>query len=62
MTETERDIGLSLLKRLWQRELISEAEYVAACSSRFFDAENFARDTGGQTTQPVQEGGAHVEG
>ena len=36
MTEVDRDIALVLLKRLWQRELISEETYVSACNSRFF--------------------------
>ena len=36
MTEVDRDIALVLLKRLWERELISEETYVSACNSRFF--------------------------
>ena len=41
MTEVDRDIALALLKRLRQRELITEAEYIAACNSRFFDSKHF---------------------
>lgn len=42
MTEVDRDIGLALLKRLWQREFISEETYVSACNSRFFDRKHFS--------------------
>lgn len=41
MTEIDREIALALLKRLRQRELITEATYTAACNSRFFDSKNF---------------------
>lgn len=41
MTEVDREIALALLKRLRQRELITEAAYTAACNSRFFDGKNF---------------------
>ena len=43
MTEVDRELGLALLKRLRQRELISEETFVSACNSRFFDAGRFAR-------------------
>lgn len=43
MTELDRDIGLALLKRLLQRELISEETYVSACNSRFFDRKRFSQ-------------------
>ena len=48
VTEVDRDIALALLKRLRQRELISEETYVAACNSRFFDRsafEHYAENT-----------------
>ena len=41
MTEVDRDIGLVLLKRLWKQNLITEAVYVAACNSKYFDRKNF---------------------
>ena len=41
MTEVDRDVALTLLKRLRQRELITEAVYAAACNSHFFDSKNF---------------------
>ncbi len=41
MTEVDREIALALLKRLRQRELITEAVYTAACSSHFYDSKNF---------------------
>lgn len=41
MTEIDREIALALLKRLRQRELITEVNYTAACNSRFFDSKNF---------------------
>ena len=41
MTEVDRDIGLVLLKRLWKQNLITEAVYVAACNSKYFDRKSF---------------------
>lgn len=41
MTEIDRDIALVLLKHLWERELITEEVYVAACNSKYFDRKNF---------------------
>ena len=41
MTEVDRDIGLVLLKRLWKQNLITEAVYIAACNSKYFDRKNF---------------------
>lgn len=41
MNEVDRDLGLVLLKRLWQRGLISEETHVSACNSRFFDKKRF---------------------
>ena len=41
MNEVDRDLGLALLKRLWQRELISEKTFVSASNSRFFDRKNY---------------------
>ena len=41
MTEVDRDIGLVLLKCLWKQNLITEAVYVAACNSKYFDRKNF---------------------
>mgnify|MGYP004573591455 FL=1 len=41
MTEVDRDIGLVLLKRPWKQNLITEAVYVAACNSKYFDRKNF---------------------
>ncbi len=42
MTEIDRDIALALLKRLKERSLITEEQYVSACHSRFFDKKHFA--------------------
>lgn len=44
MNEIDREIGLVLLKRLWQRNLISEDIYHSASCSRFFDRKHFVRD------------------
>ena len=41
MTEIDRDIALVLLKHLWERELITEEVYIAACNSKYFDRKNF---------------------
>ena len=41
MNEVDRDLGLALLKRLWQRGLISEETFVSASNSRFFDRKRF---------------------
>ena len=43
MNEVDRDLSLALLKRLWQRGLISEETFVSASNSRFFDRKRFAR-------------------
>lgn len=44
MNEIDREIGLILLKRLWQRDLISENLYHSASRSRFFDRKYFVSD------------------
>lgn len=44
MNEMDREIGLILLKRLWQRDLISEDLYHSARCSRLFDRRRFAND------------------
>lgn len=44
MNEIDREIGLILLKRLWQRNFISEERYRAASRSRLFDRKRFADD------------------
>ena len=41
MTEADRDIALALLKSLWERKLITEEVYLAACESEVFDRKNF---------------------
>lgn len=41
MNEMDREIGLVLLKRLWQRNLISEERYRSASRSRLFDQKQF---------------------
>ena len=41
MNEVDRDLGLALLKLLWQRGLISEETFVSASNSRFFDRKRF---------------------
>ena len=41
MTEIDRDIVLALLKSLWERELITEEVYIAACNSEVFDRKDF---------------------
>ena len=43
MNEVDRDLGLALLKRLWQRGLISEETFASASNSRFFDRKCFTR-------------------
>lgn len=43
MDEIDREIGLVLLKRLWQRGLISESLYHSASRSRVFDRMYFSR-------------------
>ena len=42
MNDIDRDIGLILLKRLWQRDFISEEHYLSASCSRFFDRKHFS--------------------
>lgn len=44
MNEVDREIGLALLKRLWQRGLISEGLCHSAGRSRFFDRKRFVSD------------------
>ena len=44
MNEIDREIGLVLLKRLWQRDLINQELYRSASRSRFFDRKHFASD------------------
>ncbi|MGI5979132.1 MAG: hypothetical protein ACOX66_06485 [Oscillospiraceae bacterium] len=46
MTELDRDIALALLKRLREREVITQEEYIAACNSRVFDSRRFQSDVG----------------
>lgn len=41
MTTVDREVALALLKRLRQRDLITQEAYVAACNSRFFASKNF---------------------
>lgn len=41
MNEIDREIGLVLLKRLWQRNFISADLYHSASHSRFFDRKHF---------------------
>ena len=55
MTIVERDVGLALLKRLMQRELISEETYVAASHSRFFDEDRFSDYAEADNTHSAQE-------
>ena len=43
MNEIDREIGLVLLKRLWQRNFISEDLYHSASHSRFFDRKHFTQ-------------------
>ena len=42
MNEIDREIGLVLLRRLWQRDFISEELYHSASHSRFFDRKHFS--------------------
>ncbi|MCI7472395.1 MAG: hypothetical protein MSB10_01805 [Clostridiales bacterium] len=42
MNEIDREIGLVLLKRLWQRDFISEELYYSACRSRVLDRKYFS--------------------
>lgn len=46
MNEIDREIGLVLLKRLWQRDFISEEIYHSASRSRFFDRKRFVHYAG----------------
>ena len=39
MTEVDRDIALALLKRLKDRKIITERQYLEACNSRILFAE-----------------------
>lgn len=41
MTEADRGIALALLKSLWERKLITEEVYLAACKSEVFDRKDF---------------------
>ena len=56
MTEVDRDIALVLLKRLWERELMSEEMYVSACNTRF------TSDTGAMEEIMVEEADTHDDG
>ena len=42
MTKADRDRALALLKRLRERELITEDIYIAACNSEVFDEKNLS--------------------
>lgn len=42
MNEIDREIGLVLLKRLWQRGILAEDVYHAASHSRLFDQKRFS--------------------
>lgn len=58
MNDMERDIGLVLLKRLRQRNLISEEMYVSASHSRFFDRKRFVQCGEGERERNLEGGAA----
>jgi len=59
MNEVDRDLGLALLKRLWQRDLISEETFVSVSNSRFFDKKRFVHYAEAKTVNSNEEGGKH---
>jgi len=52
MNEIDRDVGLALLKRLWQRELIPEEVFISAGNSRLFEEKRFAHEAAADTVCP----------
>ena len=59
MNEIDREIGLVLLKRLWQRNFITEDLYHSASHSRFFDGQHFAHYAGEEPLQEQKEARQH---
>ena len=61
MNEIDREIGLILLKRLWQRNFISEDLYHSASCSRFFNRKNFTHDAEDKPLPEQKEDQRHDE-
>ncbi len=59
MNEVDRDLGHVLLKRLWQRELISQQTFLSACNSRFFDKKHFSHYAEADKINPNGEDSEH---
>lgn len=59
MNEIDREIGLILLKRLWQRNMISEDRYLSARCSRFFDRKHFTHYAEGKPLGNPKEDRRH---
>lgn len=55
MNEIDREIGLVLLKRLWQRDLISEELCRAAGRSRLFDRRHFVGAAEAESVQAPEK-------
>ena len=62
MNEIDRDLSLALLKRLWQRDLISEETFISASNSRFFDKKRFAHYAEADDPNPRKEASTHDDG
>ena len=45
MTEADRDIALVMLKRMWERGLITEEVYIAARNSEVFTKDDYTPET-----------------
>lgn len=59
MNEIDREIGLVLLKRLWQRDFISEDLYDSASRSRFFERKHFVHYAEEEPLQKQKEARRH---
>ena len=59
MNEIDREVGLILLKRLWQRNMISEDLYLSASCSRFFDRNHFTHYAEDKPLQNPKEDQRH---
>ncbi|MBM6896161.1 hypothetical protein H9X86_02075 [Pseudoflavonifractor capillosus] len=59
MNEIDREVGLILLKRLWQRNMISEDLYLSASCSRFFDRKHFTHYAEDKPLQNQKEDQRH---
>lgn len=59
MNEVDRSLGLALLKRLWQRGLVSEETFIAASNSRYFNRNRFPYYAETDDPDPVKGDRAH---